>query len=97
MLVARCFGVLSSTLWGAGALFAVLLALIVSGATIIVLMCLLMLADLTENRPKDAFAGLLFHRQGMGMNSEFCLTRTQVHLRCHTFCVMDQKLTDAIR
>ena len=71
MLVARCFGVLSSTLWGAGALFAVLLALIVSGATIIVLMCLLMLADLTENRPKDAFARLLFHRQGMGMNSEF--------------------------
>ena len=71
MLVAKSFGVLSSTLWGAGALFAVLLALIVSGTTIIVLICLLMLADLTENWPKDAFAQLLIHRQGIGMNNEF--------------------------
>jgi hypothetical protein len=35
--------VISSLLWGAGALFAVSLALIVSGATTLVMMCLLML------------------------------------------------------
>ena len=48
---------LSSILWGAGALFAVSLALIVSGATVLVMMCLLMLADLNENWGRKVRAG----------------------------------------
>jgi hypothetical protein len=42
-------GIVSSILWRAGALFAVSLALIVSGAVVLLMMCLLRLADLSEN------------------------------------------------
>ena len=64
---------LSSILWHAGALFAVSLALLVSGATVLVMMCLLMLADLTENWGGDAFGQVLPHRAGIGqtMKREF--------------------------
>jgi hypothetical protein len=64
---------LSSILWHAGALFAVSLALLVSGATVLVMMCLLMLADLTENWGGDAFGQVLLHRAGIGqtMKREF--------------------------
>ena len=63
----------SSILWHAGALFAVSLALLVSGATVLVMMCLLMLADLTENWRGDAFGQVLLHRAGIGqtMKREF--------------------------
>ena len=61
---------LSSILWHAGALFAVSLALLVSGATVLVIMCLLMLADLTENWGEDAFAQVLFHRAGIGQTKK---------------------------
>jgi hypothetical protein len=40
---------LASILWRAGALFATSLAFLVSGATVLVMMCLLMLGDLNEN------------------------------------------------
>ena len=65
--------VLSSILWGAGALFAVSLALIVSGATVLVMMCLLMLADLSENWGGDAFGQVLLLRgeTAQTMNREF--------------------------
>ena len=65
--------VLPSILWGAGALFAVSLALIVSGATVLVMMCLLMLADLTENWGGDALGQILLNRAGIGqtMKSAF--------------------------
>jgi hypothetical protein len=73
MAVARRLEMLSSILWRAGALFAVMLALLVSGATVLIMMCLLMLADLTENWPGDAFGQILVHRGGMGqtIKSEF--------------------------
>src|SRR6266849_3462311 len=61
---------LSSTLWGAGALFAVSLALLVSGATVLVMICLLMLADLTENFRGDALGQALLHRAGIGQTNE---------------------------
>ena len=65
--------VISSLLWGAGALFAVSLALIVSGATTLVMMCLLMLADLSTNWDGDAFDQVLPLRgeTAQTMNREF--------------------------
>jgi hypothetical protein len=45
---------LSSILWRTGALFAVSLALLVFGVTVLVMICLLMLADLTDNFRGDA-------------------------------------------
>ena len=65
--------VLSSILWGAGALFAVSLALIVSGATTLVMMCLLMLADLSTNWDGDAFDQVLLLRgeTAQTINREF--------------------------
>jgi len=45
---------LSNILWRNGALFAVSLALLVSGVTVLVMICLLMLADLTDNFRRDA-------------------------------------------
>jgi hypothetical protein len=57
---------LSSILWHAGALFAVSLALLVSGATVSVMMCLLMLADLSKNWGGDVFGQVLLHRAGIG-------------------------------
>jgi hypothetical protein len=71
--VFRLWTVLSSLLWGAGALFAVSLALIVSGATTLVMMCLLMLADLSTNWDGDAFDQVLLPRgeTAQTMNREF--------------------------
>ena len=65
--------VLSSLLWGAGSLFAVSLALIVSGATTLVMMCLLMLADLSTNWDGDTFDQVLLLRgeTAQTMNREF--------------------------
>jgi hypothetical protein len=65
--------VISSLLWGAGAVFAVSLALIVSGATTLVMMCLLMLADLSTNWDGDAFDQVLLLRgeTAQTMNREF--------------------------
>jgi hypothetical protein len=63
----------SSVLWGAGAMFAVSLALIVSGAVVLVMMCLLRLVDLSEKWDGDAF-GQLFVLSGemaQTMNREF--------------------------
>ena len=54
------------TLWGAGALFAVSLAVLVSGATVLVMICLLMLADLTDNFRGDALGQALIRRAGIG-------------------------------
>ena len=54
------------TLWGAGALFAVSLAVLVSGATVLVMICLLMLADLTDNFRRDALGQALIRRAGIG-------------------------------
>jgi hypothetical protein len=66
MLITRIVGTLSSIFWRAGALFAILLALFVSGATVLVLICLLMLANLTENWPGDAFGQVLVQRAVIG-------------------------------
>jgi len=66
MLVTRSLGMLSSILWRAGTLFAVLLTLFVSGATVLVMMCLLMLADLSEHWRGDAFGQILLQRVGIG-------------------------------
>ena len=65
--------VISSLLWGAGAVFAVSLALIVSGATTLVMMCLLMLADLSTNWDGDAFDQVLLLRgeTAQTINREF--------------------------
>jgi hypothetical protein len=62
-----------SVLWRAGALFAVSLALIVSGAVVLVMMCLLRLVDLSEKWDGDAFGQLFPLRGGMAqtMNREF--------------------------
>jgi hypothetical protein len=63
----------SSILWRAGALFAVSLALIVSGAVVLVMMCLLMLVDQSEKWDGDAFGQLFLLRGGMvqTMNRQF--------------------------
>ena len=52
--------------WRSDALFAVFLALLVSGTTILVMICLLMLADLTDNFRGDALGQALLHRSGIG-------------------------------
>ena len=57
---------LSSILWHTGAVFAVSLALLVSGVTVLVMICLLMLADLTDNFRGDALGLALLHRSGIG-------------------------------
>ena len=83
----------SSILWGAGALFAVSLALTVSGATVLVMMCLLMLADLSENWGGDASRQVLplSGETAQIMNREFsCLTRTQIYVGCQTRFFMAQ-------
>jgi hypothetical protein len=67
MAVVRCLGI---TLWGAGALFAVSLAVLVSGATVLVLTCLLMLVDLTDNFRGDALGPALLYRAGIGQTKE---------------------------
>jgi hypothetical protein len=60
-------------LWRAGALFAVSLALIVSGAVVLVMMCFLMLVDQSDKWDGDAFGQLFLLRGGMAqtMNREF--------------------------
>jgi hypothetical protein len=66
---------LSGIFWRAGALFAVSLALIASGAMVLVMIYLLMLADLSENRGEEAFGQVLLLRGGIAqtMNKEFGL------------------------
>jgi len=51
MAATKSLGVamLANMLWGAGSLFAISLALLVSGTMVLVLMCLLMLADPSQN------------------------------------------------
>ena len=71
----RLFGGLSmvvvrNTLWGIGTLFAVSLALLVSGATVIVMVCLLMLADLTDNFRGDALGEALLRQAGIGQTNK---------------------------
>ena len=56
--------------WRSDALFAVFLALLVSGATIIVMMCLLMLADLTENWRGGAFGQIVLQRAEIGQTNK---------------------------
>jgi hypothetical protein len=65
--------ILLRILWRSDALFAVFLTLLVSGATIIVMMCLLMLADLTENLRGGAFGQMVLQRAEIGQanKSEF--------------------------
>jgi hypothetical protein len=65
--------VVSNVLWRVGALFAVSLALIVSGAVALLMMCLLRLADLSEKWDGDAVGQLLLLRERMAqtMNREF--------------------------
>jgi len=62
--------ILLRILWHSDALFAVFLALLVSGATIIVMMCLLMLADFTENWRGDAFGQIVLQRAGIGQTNK---------------------------
>jgi hypothetical protein len=71
--VFRLWTVLLSLLWCAGGLFAVSLALIVSGATTLVMVCLLMLANLSTNWDGDAFDRTLLLRgeTAQTMNREF--------------------------
>lgn len=57
-------------LWRSDALFAVFLALLVYGATIIVMMCLLMLADLTENWRGGAFGQIVLQRAEIGQTNK---------------------------
>ena len=66
---------LSGIFWRAGALFAVSLVLIASGAMVLVMICLLMLADLSENWGEEAFGQVLLLRGGIAqtMNKEFGL------------------------
>jgi hypothetical protein len=63
----------SSVLWSAGALFAISFALIVSGTVVVLMMCLLRLADLSEKWDGDAMGQLLLLRGQMAqtMNREF--------------------------
>jgi hypothetical protein len=74
--------ILSRSFWRADALFAVFLTLLVSGATIIVMMCLLVLADLTENWRADTFGQIILQRTDIGQTnkSEFVSDRN-VNLR----------------
>jgi hypothetical protein len=71
--------ILLRILWRSDAVF---LALFVSGATIIVMMCLLMLADLTENWRGDAFGKIVLQRAEIGQTnrSEF-MSDWNVNLR----------------
>jgi hypothetical protein len=64
--------IVSGVLWRTGALFAVSLALIVSGTVVLVMMCLLILVDLSEKWDGDAFGQLFLLRGGMAqtMNRE---------------------------
>ena len=74
--------VLLRILWRSDSLFAVFLALLVSGATIIVMMCLLMLADLTENWRADAFGQILLQRADIGQtNKSQSMSDWNVNLR----------------
>ena len=69
----RLAALVSSVFWGAGALFALSIALMVSGAVILCMMCLLRLADLSEKWDGDAL-GQLFVLRGriaQSMNREF--------------------------
>ena len=68
--------------WRSDALFAVFLALLVSGATIIAMMCLLMRADLTENWREVAFGQIVLQRAEIGQTnkSEF-MSDWNVNLR----------------
>src|SRR5215472_13479605 len=71
----RLFGGLSmvvvrNTLWGIGTLFAVSLALLVSGATVVVMVCLLMLVDLTDNFRGDALGEALLRQAGIGQTNK---------------------------
>ena len=68
--------VLLRILWRSDSLFAVFLALLVYGATIIVMMCLLMLADLTENWRGGAFGQIILQRAEIGqtIKANSCLT-----------------------
>jgi hypothetical protein len=52
-----------SVLWSAGALFAISLALIVSGAVVVFVMCLFRLADLSQRWDGDAVGQLLLLRE----------------------------------
>jgi hypothetical protein len=61
---------LSSILWRTGAVFAVSLALLVSGVTVLVLTCLLMLVDLADNLRGDAFGEALLYRAGIGQTND---------------------------
>jgi hypothetical protein len=65
--------VATTALWRSGALFAVSLVLIVSGAVVLLMMCLFRLADLSEKWDGDALGQLLLLRGRMAqaMNREF--------------------------
>ena len=84
MAVVRNFRtpILLRILWRSDALFAVFLAVLVSAATIIAMMCLLMLADLMENWLGDAFGQIVLQRAGIGQTnkSEFMSDRN-INLR----------------
>ena len=56
--------------WRSDALFAVFLALLVSGATITVMMCLLMMVDLTENWRGGAFGQIILQRAEIGQTNK---------------------------
>jgi hypothetical protein len=88
--------VVRNTLWGIGTLFAVSLALLVSGATVVVMVCLLMLADLTDNFRGDAIGQALLHRAGIGQTngSEFGPDST-ANLRRMPLTLLRSKLSDA--
>ena len=86
---------LSSILWHTGAVFAVSLALLVSGVTVLVMICLLMLADLTDNFRGDALGQALQHRAGIGQTyeSEFGPGST-ANLRRMSPTLLPSKLSD---
>ena len=55
----------SAILWRIGGLFAVSLALIVSGAVVVVMICLLRLIDLSDKLDGNAFGQVLLFRGGI--------------------------------
>ena len=74
--------VLLRILWRSDSLFAVFLALLVYGATIIVMMCLLMLVDLTENWRGGAFGQIILQRADIGQtNKSQSMSDWNVNLR----------------
>jgi hypothetical protein len=70
---------LASILWRAGSLFAISLAFLVSGAMVLVMMCLLMLADLNENWGRKVLhTQPVFH--GSGDRSNFSMKKNTVRI-----------------